>query len=58
MSRDLTEDAKREAITAAPVRGVRRDGDRIGGRRKGDAITLQIRPAAEASPSSFATPKR
>ena len=57
MSGDLTKAAKRVAMIAAPVGGS--TGSRLDRRStQGHAITLQIRPAAEASPSSFATPKR
>jgi hypothetical protein len=57
MSRDLTEDAKRATMIAVLVRGSAGSGlDRRS--TEDHAITLQIRPAAEASPSSFATPKR
>ena len=57
MFRDLTEDAKRATMIAVLVRGS--TGSGLNRRStEGHAITLQIRPAAEASPSSFATPKR
>ena len=52
MSCDLTEDAKRATMIAVLVRGSTGSGlDRRS--TEGHAITLQIRPAAEASPNSF-----
>ena len=56
-SSDLTEDAKRAMMIAAPVSGF--DEVEIGSAvEQGHAITRQIRPAAEASPRSFPTPKQ
>jgi hypothetical protein len=51
---DFIEGVSRATIIAAAVSGFGLDRRST----QGHAIALQIRPAAEASPRSFATPKR